>query len=68
MSPVYLAKYCSKRLPYSCSVIVIEEGKVAFQKEGAMKRQYGKERLYISLVSLTFCGYLSEANNLGEYL
>ena len=67
MSPVSLAKYCSKRLPYSCSVIVIEEGKVAFQKEGAMKRQYGKERLYHEFLSHSF-GYLLDANNLGDYL
>lgn len=32
-----LAKFCSKRLPLTCSVIVMQHGQVAFEKEGALK-------------------------------
>lgn len=32
-----LAKYCYKRLPATCSVIVIQHGQVTFEKEGALR-------------------------------
>eukprot|EP00250_Pteridium_aquilinum_P016033 c22906_g2_i2 orf=597-2900(+) len=31
-----LAKYCAKRLPTTCSVVVIQHGQVAFEKDGAL--------------------------------
>ncbi|MCO5568109.1 hypothetical protein L7F22_021805 [Adiantum nelumboides] len=32
-----LAKYCSRRLPPTCSVVVIQQGQVAFEKEGSLR-------------------------------
>lgn len=38
IGPSYsLAKYCSRRLPTTCSVIVIQNGQVAFKKEGSLR-------------------------------
>ncbi|KAI5075141.1 hypothetical protein GOP47_0009217 [Adiantum capillus-veneris] len=32
-----LAKYCSRRLPPTCSVMVIQQGQVTFEKEGSLR-------------------------------
>lgn len=35
VSPISLAKYCAQRLPSNSSVLVVDHGKVAFQKNGS---------------------------------
>eukprot|EP00252_Welwitschia_mirabilis_P006411 TRINITY_DN17294_c0_g1_i1.p1 TRINITY_DN17294_c0_g1~~TRINITY_DN17294_c0_g1_i1.p1 ORF type:complete len:786 (-),score=117.28 TRINITY_DN17294_c0_g1_i1:470-2827(-) len=36
VSPIALAKYCAQRLPSNTSIIVVNRGKLAFVKDGAM--------------------------------
>ncbi|GLJ11954.1 hypothetical protein SUGI_0180910 [Cryptomeria japonica] len=36
VSPISLAKYCAQRLPSTSSVVVIDHGKVAFEKDGTL--------------------------------
>lgn len=36
LSPISLAKYCAQRLPSTSSVVVIDHGKVAFEKDGTL--------------------------------
>lgn len=36
VSPISLAKYCAQRLPSNSSVLVVDHGKVAFQKNGSL--------------------------------
>ena len=50
-----LAKYCSKRLPSTCSVMVIQKGEVAFQQEGSLRND-GKEETAFPHSFLLFLG------------
>lgn len=40
-SSVAVAKYCAKKLPKDCSVLAVNNGKVAFQREASSKTNAG---------------------------
>ncbi|ONK73287.1 uncharacterized protein A4U43_C04F29360 [Asparagus officinalis] len=40
-SPISVAKYCAKKLPRSCSVLAVSNGKIVFQREARENKESG---------------------------
>lgn len=48
-SSVSVAKYCARKLSKHCSVVAVNNGKIAFQKEASSKYTIGAKGDYILL-------------------
>ncbi|KAH7287556.1 hypothetical protein KP509_32G062100 [Ceratopteris richardii] len=59
-----LAKYCTRRLPVTCSVIVIQHGQVTFQREGSIKEFGDNSSRVFQTLQKTLQSHNRKYNNL----